>query len=80
MAFTNTTSERGLRQVKRKFAVPFSFKNINCMKDYAMILNYIETCYRNGITRYQSLRRLLVDNPYTVEEIKNIITAESEKK
>lgn len=50
------------------------------MKDYAMILSYIETCYRNGITRYQSLQRLLGDNPYTVEEIKNIITAESEKK
>lgn len=50
------------------------------MKDYAMILSYIETCYRNGITRYQSLQRLIDDNPYTVEEIKNIITPESEKK
>ncbi len=80
VAFTNNTSERGLRQVKRKLAVSFSFKNINRMKDYAMILSYIETCYRNGITRYQSLQRLLDDNPYTVEEIKNIITAESEKK
>lgn len=80
VTFTNTTSERGLRQVKRKLAFPCSFKNINRMKDYAMILNYIETCYRSGITRYQSLQRLLADNPYTVEEIKNIITAESEKK
>ena len=50
------------------------------MKDYAMILSYIETCYRNGITRYQSLQRLIDDNPYTVKEIKNIINAESEKK
>ena len=49
------------------------------MKDYAMILSYIETCYRNGIARYQSLQRLIDDNPYTVKEIKNIINAESEK-
>ena len=49
------------------------------IKDYAMILSYIETCYRNGITRYQSLQRLLDDNLYTVKEIKKIITTESEK-
>ena len=80
VAFTNNTSERSLRQFKRKLAVSFSFKNINHMKDYAMILSYIETCYHNSITRYQSFQRFLDDNPYTVEEIKKIITIESEKK
>ena len=79
VAFTNNTSERGLRQVKRKLAVSFNFKNINRMKDYAIILSYLETCYRNKISRYQALKRLFEGNPYTVEEIKNLITEKSEK-
>lgn len=71
--FTNNTSERGLRQVKRKLAVSFMFKNANRMKDYAIILSYLETCYRNGISRYDASKRLVQDNPYTVSEIKEII-------
>lgn len=80
VAFTNNTSERGLRQVKRKLAVSFMFKNANRMKDYATILSYLETCYRNGITRYEASKRLVQNNPYTVYEIKEIINQkESEK-
>lgn len=71
--FTNNASERGLRQVKRKLAVSFMFKNANRMKDYAIILSYLETCYRNGISRYAASKRLVQDNPYTVSEIKEII-------
>ena len=71
--FTNNTSERGLRQVKRKLAVSFMFKNANRMKDYAMILSYLETCYRNGISRYEAAKRLVQNNPYTLSEIKEII-------
>lgn len=52
---TNNTSERGLRQVKRKLALPFSFKNINRMKDYSIILSYLETCYRNILSRFAAL-------------------------
>lgn len=76
--FTNNTSEKGLRQVKRKLAVSFMFKNANRMKDYATILSYLETCYRNGITRYDASKRLVQNNPYTVSEIKAII--ETKKK
>lgn len=67
--FTNNTAERGLRQTKRKLAVSFLFKNINTMKDYAKITSYTETCYRNNITRYEALKRLCSNNPYTVEEL-----------
>lgn len=70
--FTNNTSERGLRQVKRKIAVSFMFKNANRMKDYATILSYLETCHRNGISRYDASKRLVCGNPYTVEEISKI--------
>lgn len=80
VAFTNNTSERGIRQVKRKLAVSFMFKNANRMKDYAKILSYLETCYRNGITRYDASKRLVQNNPYTVSEIKTIIEAKQSEK
>ena len=70
--FTNNTSEKGLRQVKRKLAVSFMFKNSNRMKDYATILSYFETCYRHGISRYDAAKRLACGNPYTVEELSSI--------
>ena len=49
------------------------FKNANRMKDYATILSYLETCYRNGISRYEAAKRLVQNNPYTVEEINDIV-------
>lgn len=56
------------------------FKNANRMKDYAKILSYLETCYRNGISRYDASKRLVQNNPYTVSEIQKIINKkESEK-
>lgn len=67
--FTNNTSERGLRQTKRKLAVSFMFKNANRMKDYATILSYLETCYRHGISRYEASKRLSQGNPYTIKEL-----------
>lgn len=70
--FTNNTSERGLRQVKRKLAVSFMFKNANRMKDYATIISYLETCSRNGISRFEASKRLASGNPYTVKELENI--------
>lgn len=77
--FTNNTAERGLRQVKRKFAVSFMFKNANRMKDYANILSYLETCYRNGISRFEASKRLVKGNPYTIEEIKSIFDDQKSK-
>lgn len=69
VAFTNNTSERGLRQCKRKLAVSFLFKNINRMKDYANIISYLETCYRNGISKYDACKKLVNNEPYTVKNI-----------
>ncbi len=67
--FTNNTSERGLRQTKRKLAVSFMFKNASRMKDYATILSYLETCYRHGISRYDASKKLSQGNPYTIKEL-----------
>lgn len=73
VAFTNNTSERGLRQTKRKTAVSFMFKNINRLKDYGVILSYLETCYRHNISRYEACNRLVKGNPFTISELNNFI-------
>lgn len=78
--FTNNTSEKGLRQVNRKIAVSFMFKNSNRMKDYATILSYLETCYRNGISRYEASKRLVCGNPYTIDEITTLSDKDNNKK
>ena len=67
--FTNNTSERGLRQIKRKLAVSFMFKNANRMKDYANIISYLETCQRHGISRFEASKRLVTNNPFTIKEL-----------
>lgn len=72
VSFTNNTSEKGIRQVKRKIAVSFMFNNANRMKDYAIVLSYLETCYRNGISRFEASKRLIANNPYTIDELANL--------
>lgn len=72
VGFTNNTSEKGLRQCKRKLTTSFMFKNLNTLRDYAKIISYLETCYRNGITRFDALKRLIDNNAYTIEEISNM--------
>lgn len=46
------------------------FKNANRMKDYATILSYLETCYKNDISRYDASKRLIENNPYTIDKLK----------
>ena len=71
VGFTNNTSERGLRQIKRKLAVSFMFKNMNRAKDYAVVKSYLETTSRHDISGYEACLRLFQNNPYTVEEMEN---------
>ena len=72
VSFSNNTAERGIRQVKRKLAVSFMFKNLTRAQDYSNILCYTETCYRHSINKFEALNRLLSGNPYTISELENI--------
>ncbi len=67
--FTNNLSERNLRGIKSKMKVSGQFQNIERAQDYASIRSYIETCRLYGVNEYQSLTRLVEDNPYTFEEL-----------
>ena len=67
--FTNNLSERNLRGVKTKMKISGQFQNIERARDYANIRSYIETCRLYGVNEYQSLTRLVEDNPYTFIEL-----------
>lgn len=77
--FTNNTAEKGIRLCKRKMAISFMFKNLIRAQDYGKITSYIETCYRHGISKYQSLVRLLSGNPYSIEELKKLNKNENQQ-
>lgn len=67
--FTNNLSERNLRGIKSKMKVSGQFQNIERAVDYANMRSYIETCRLYGINEYDSLTRLVEDNPYTLSEL-----------
>lgn len=66
---TNNNSERNLRPAKSKLKISGHFKNINYLQYYATIRSYIETCKKNGINIVDACVRLLIDEPYTLNEI-----------
>lgn len=67
--FTNNTSERSLRSSKTKMKISGQFANLQNAEAFANIKSYIETCKRNNINPHTALRRLLDNQPYTVDEI-----------
>ena len=67
--FTNNLSERNLRGIKSKMKISGQFQNIERARDYANIRSYIETCRLYGVNEYESLTRLVEDNPYTFKEL-----------
>ena len=67
--FTNNLSERNLRGITSKMKVSGQFQNIERAIDYANMRSYIETCRLYGINEYDSLTRLVEDNPYTLSEL-----------
>ena len=69
--FTNNIAEKSFRIAKTKMKVSGLFQNIKSASDYTNILSYIETCYRNNISKYDALLRLVDGKPYTIEELKN---------
>ena len=70
--FTNNLSERNLRGIKSKMKVSGQFQNVERANDYAKIRSYIETCRIYGINEYESLTRLVEDNPYTLSELSQL--------
>lgn len=67
--FSNNLSERSLRNTKTKMKVSGQFSNIQNAEYFARIKSYIETCKSNNINPHEALKRLIEDNPYTLDEM-----------
>ena len=67
--FSNNLSERSLRNTKTKMKVSGQFSNIQNAEYFARIKSYIETCKSNDINPHEALKRLIEDNPYTLDEM-----------
>lgn len=67
--FSNNLSERSLRNTKTKMKVSGQFSNIQNAEYLARIKSYIETCKSNDINSHESLKRLIEDNSYTLDEM-----------
>lgn len=72
--FTNNLCEGLIRIVKSKMKISYQFKSITTAMYYADIISYTETCYRNGIDRFEAIKRLFSNNPFTVKDIEQLNT------
>ena len=77
--FTNNLCETMIRLVKSKMKISYSFKNIESAEYYADIITYTETCFNFGINRYEALKRLFENNPYSVSELYQLKQTQEEK-
>lgn len=68
---TNNLSERSLRSSKTKMKISGQFQNIERAQDYSRIKSYIETVYRNNVNVYEALLRLVMEEPFSLDEIKS---------
>ncbi|MCI8347783.1 MAG: hypothetical protein HFJ12_07595, partial [Bacilli bacterium] len=66
---TNNNYERNIRSAKSRMKINGQFQNINYAKYYANIRSYIETYKKNEMNIIDVCRRLMIDKPYTLDEI-----------
>lgn len=66
---TNNECERGIRPAKSKLKICGQFQSIETASYYATIRSYIETCKKNGINIISACSKLMLGEPYTLEEI-----------
>lgn len=69
---TNNNCERAIRPVKSKLKVCGQFQSVEYSSYYATIRSYIETCKKNGINIINACSKLMLGEPYTLEEILKI--------
>lgn len=74
LPYSNNLSERTFRFLKSKLKISYQFKDLEKAKDFAKIMSYIETCGRFKVNKYEAMRRLFDNNPYTLKELETIPT------
>ena len=71
--YSNNFVESLLRMIKSKMKISMQFKTLEQAEYFANIRSYIETCGKVGIHKVEALNRLFNGNPYTVQELLQII-------
>lgn len=72
LPYSNNLCETLLRMLKTKMKVSYMFQNIKHAKYFANINSYVETCSKFGINKHNALNKLFQDNPYTLNELKEM--------
>lgn len=67
--YSNNLCETLLRFTKTKMKISYQFQNLTYAKYFANIHSYTESCGRFGKNKFEALKRLFDDNPYTVAEL-----------
>ena len=75
LPYSNNLCERLLRMLKAKMKISYQFQNLSSAKCFANIITYTETCGNYGVNKYEAIKRLFDNNPYTVTELRNLKTA-----
>ena len=71
--YSNNFVESLLRMIKTKMKISMQFKSLEHAEYFANIRSYVETCGNVGIHKVEALNRLFNGNPYTVQELLEII-------
>lgn len=72
LPYSNNLCEGLLRMLKSKMKISYQFTSLGYAEYFANIMSYTETCGRFGINKVDALRRLFLENPYSVEELYNL--------
>ena len=78
LPYSNNLCERLLRMLKAKMKISYQFQNLSSAKCFANIITYTGTCGNYGVNKYEAIKRLFDNNPYTVTELRNLKTANNQ--
>lgn len=63
MPYHNNSSEQAIRMAKIKQKVSYGFRSKNGAERYAVLLSIIETCKKQGLSIFESLKTLILNKP-----------------
>ncbi len=63
MPYHNNSSEQAIRMAKIKQKVSYGFRSKNGAERYAVLLSIIETCKKQGLSIFESLKTLTLNKP-----------------
>jgi len=63
MPYHNNSSEQAIRMAKIKQKVSYGFRSKNGAERYAVLLSIIETCKKQGLSIFESLKTLTLNQP-----------------